>query len=57
MDIKEQPDIITDMNVFVAGVAPNATIRGLLINSQKNQPKSGGKNFFLTDLCNPLQFS
>ena len=56
MEIKKAPDIITYMNNFVSGVTPNATICGLLINSQKNQPKFGGKNFFLTDLCNPLQF-
>jgi len=55
MEAKNNLDIIAYMNSFSPRTTPNATIRGMLINSQKNNPKSQGKNYSLSDLCNPLR--
>ena len=55
VEVKKNQDIIAYMNSFSYKITSNASIRGMLINSQKKNPKFGGKNFFLSDLCNPLK--
>jgi hypothetical protein len=50
-------NITEDMKKFVVGITPDATIRGKLLKSQEDRkaiiPR---KYFFLTDLCDPLDF-
>lgn len=51
-------DITIQMNKFVSGdITPDATIRGELTKTQQQKKKYSEKDyFFLTDLCDPLQF-
>lgn len=48
-------DIIEEMNDCIAGIFPDATIRGALLNSKDGCKKNTDKEyFFVTDVCNPL---